>query len=1180
MNVCYTVLLIEDNVEDRALYKRYLQQDDDYAYEILEVETGSAALNLCQERLPDLILLNFLLPDADGLEILNQLRRRWSPTPLPVILLAGQGDELVAVQAMKSGAQDYLSKGRLTREAFYRANHAVLERFKFLGQLEQQQRQQRLFNTVALRIRQSLHLEEMLQVAVQEVRQFLKSDRVIVYQFDSFLNGTIVAESVLPQWKACLHSQVVDNCYWNGSGGNYLQGKAKAVSNIYEANLTECHIQMLEGFQVKANLVVPIVVENARQQVGDELSGTGSSSASPYLWGLLIVHQCEAPRKWQEFELQLLGQLAVQLAIGIQQAELYHNLQSLNAQLEAKVEARTLELQRANRDLQAEIMRRQITQRSLEDSERRFRAIFNNTFQFTGLLTPDGVLLEANQTALDFVGVSLEEVQLRPFWEAPWWAFSTATQEQLRKAIAQAAAGVFIRYEVDVMGVGGQLATIDFSLRPIKDESGKVVLLIPEGRDITDRKKLEESLQERELFLRLVMDNLPQMIFWKDRESRFLGCNRQILEHGGFFSVLEIIGKTDFEMPWREQAALYQADDRLVMESGVPKLNIEEPITKAGGEVRWLRTNKVPLRNLDNEVIGILGTCEDITDQKHTESALQELNLKLEARVELRTSELQNLKERQAFILTSSPGVVYVARAFGDFGATFMGANVRALFGYTPEHYTTDSSFWMKHIHPDDRDRVVAGLDHFFNTGYHIHEYRFLHANGTYRWVYDQCKLIRDEQENPLEIIGYWTDITDRKQIEDELRRSNAQLETMNHQLAKATRLKDEFLASMSHELRTPLNAILGLAEGVLDEVYGPLTDRQRKALTTIQNSGAHLLALINDILDLAKVEAGQMKLSLSTASVQGLCQSSLEVVKPLADRKTIQLTTRLPGKPLQIQVDERRMSQILINLLNNAIKFTPEGGQVLLEARLEVLEEGSQSSAPQLLFSITDTGIGIAPENLQKLFQSFVQIDSSLSRNHSGTGLGLALVKQLTLLHGGTVSVSSQVGVGSCFTVHLPYYPGSRSLTAPDTSNAEAKVVSASVPLLAPSITDMPLVLVAEDNEANVEALKDYLELQGCKVVIAQDGLEAVALAKTQPFRLILMDIQMPRLNGLDAIRQIRQIPDRANTPIIALTAMAMPNDRQQCLNAGATDYLSKPMNLKQLTRLIHTYLEKGNGA
>lgn len=397
-------------------------------------------------------------------------------------------------------------------------------------------------------------------------------------------------------------------------------------------------------------------------------------------------------------------------------------------------------------------------------------------------------------------------------------------------------------------------------------------------------------------------------------------------------------------------------------------------------------------------------------------------------------------------------------------------------------------------------------------------------------------------------------ELQERQQAQQQLTDRNQELAVSNQELARATRLKDEFLANMSHELRTPLNAILGITEGLQESIFGPITEQQERVLQTIERSGSHLLSLINDILDVAKIEAGQLELDIAAVPVAPLCQSSLAFVKQQAFKKGIQLAIQLSPKLPDLLVDERRVRQVLINLLNNAVKFTPDHGSVALEVclgtsrRVPKLNSSlGETEVHQFLeISVVDTGIGIAPEDVRKLFQPFMQVDSALNRQYTGTGLGLALVKRIVELHGGEVSLVSELGVGSRFTVDLPC---ANTLSGPDqpaTGAIEATEPSPAVPL------ESPLILLAEDNEANVSTIVAYLQAKGYRLTLAKNGEEAVAFAKAAPPDLILMDIQMPVMDGLEATRQIRQDPTLANVPIIALTALAMAGDRERCLAAG----------------------------
>ncbi|WP_165774571.1 hybrid sensor histidine kinase/response regulator [Candidatus Viridilinea mediisalina] len=386
-----------------------------------------------------------------------------------------------------------------------------------------------------------------------------------------------------------------------------------------------------------------------------------------------------------------------------------------------------------------------------------------------------------------------------------------------------------------------------------------------------------------------------------------------------------------------------------------------------------------------------------------------------------------------------------------------------------------------------------------------------------------------------------------------------ADLRAANQELARAVQLKDEFLANMSHELRTPLNAILGRSELLREQIYGTLTPRQDHAIQSIEESGRHLLSLINDILDLSKVEAGKLEISPEVCEVEDLCRSVIRMVKQLALSKQISLSSHFDPTVTNIIADPRRLKQILVNLLSNAVKFTPKGGSVGLEVEGNLEHE-------RVTFTVWDTGIGIATHDQARLFQPFVQIDSSLSRTHSGSGLGLALVLRLTKLHQGSISLTSSPGHGSRFEVLLPWrkmtFGSLRTSTdqATPQPDGSAEGITQITPLY-----PAPLVLLVEDHSENIAVMSDYLDQLGCTFHIAHDGIAAIHMANALQPSIILMDIQIPCLDGLEAMRHIRA-NGLQDTPIIALTALTMPGDRERCMAAGANAYIAKPVSLRGL--------------
>ena len=431
--------------------------------------------------------------------------------------------------------------------------------------------------------------------------------------------------------------------------------------------------------------------------------------------------------------------------------------------------------------------------------------------------------------------------------------------------------------------------------------------------------------------------------------------------------------------------------------------------------------------------------------------------------------------------------------------------------------------------------------------------------DGSFYWLDTTIVPFIGVDGKPTQYISIRSDITTSMQAQETLHDAHQELRQANAELDKSARLKDEFLANMSHELRTPLNAILGLSESLLEEVHSPLSPRQHKSITTISNSGEHLLSLINDILDLSKIEAGMLELNLQKVQLKEFCESCLIFVRTQALKKNLQVGFQMEQESRSVLVDPMRLKQILVNLLTNAVKFTPQGKRIGL-----IVKFPKEDSSVE--FHVWDKGIGISPDDRDKLFKPFSQVDSGLNRSQEGTGLGLALVAKLTDLHGGNVKLESETGKGSRFIVTLPLH-----LSAASNPPLESTALEINKPRMVDSPPSRTFkILLAEDNETNIETIGGYLTEHGFEMSYAKNGVMAVEMAAELQPDLILMDIQMPLMDGITALKFIRKNVVLQTIPIIALTALAMFGDRERCIAAGATDYLSKPVVLKSLLGLI----------
>ncbi|CAN1210602.1 histidine kinase [Tumidithrix helvetica PCC 7403] len=677
----------------------------------------------------------FAVRPGDTLMVVQQVMEQRSIRRL--VVTGTQGELLgVVTQTSLLHALNPLELYTLSKILEQKVSQLEAEKLKLMenytAELEQQVAQrtadlhakferEQLIAKIAAKIAASLNLPEILEASVQALRSFLGCDRMLIWQFQPDWTGAIVAESVGAGWRAALHDVIDDPCFRGDIALRYGEGRTIAIANIYTAGYPNCYIQLLETYQVKANLVVPIHV-------------------SGKLWGLSIGHQCADYREWQDTDLLLLNEMAVQIAIAIQQA-MAHQL------------------------AQTELAERQRAEVALRDSEQRFRAIFNNSFQLLGLLSLDGTLLEINQTALRVGGILYEEVVGRPFWETYWWQISPEAQGQLQQAIARAAQGEFVRYEVDVWGVNQTIVPIDFSLRPIFDDSDRVVLLIPEGRDLRETKRRELELKQSEQRFESLAVAAPVGIFRTDDLGNCLYVNDRWCQIAGLtpeeaagFGWIDGIHPSDRE--------LVSAEWNASVEENRP-FSLEYRFLNQAGQITWGYGQAVAERNEFDEIIGYVGTITDISDRKYAEEqALHRLDI-LEVAKDIIAS-------------TDSVGkVIYLNRAG------------RALLGIA-----LDEDVSQTHI-PDYHSPQIAdfilqeAIPQCVQKGFWAGETRFRRRDGSEFPVLQTivCHRQRDGTISHYSTIA--RDISDRKQAEAALQQLNQELEIKVEQRTAALKASE-----------------------------------------------------------------------------------------------------------------------------------------------------------------------------------------------------------------------------------------------------------------------------------------------------------------------------------------------------------------------------------------------------
>ncbi len=765
---------------------------------------------------------------------------------------------------------------------------------------------------------------------------------------------------------------------------------------------------------------------------------------------------------------------------------------------------------------------------ALRDSEAQFRTLADSIPQLAWMADAQGSISWFNKRWYEFTGAKPGQSE---GWD--WTAFHHPDHlHRVTKGYREAlAAGTPWEDTFPLRRHDGAYRWFLSRALPIRDRRGRVARWLGTNTDVTEQRAAEARVAQAERRLQLALRSARIGTWsWDMGNDRIEGDARlreifgfgtgEVLDSAAFFSRThpeDLAALTEIVAAARENQGEYDTEFRVLLPSG---------------EVRWVVARGLVIDDMDGSALSMVGVTWDTTDRKRAEEGVREA------------------EERYRLAARATNDAIWDWNLVSD--RIVWNEAMRTLFGYPEELAETPGTWWKDHLHPDDRDRIVAGIEAVIAAGtYWTEEYRFLRADGSYANVLDRGFVQRRPWGRPLRMIGAMQDISHRKRVEEELEAARDAAEGANM-------AKSQFIANMSHELRTPLSAVIGYCEMLEEEAEDLGAASMLDDLRKINGNARHLLTLINDVLDISKIEAGKMEVHPEPFQVEPLVREVADTVQALVDRKSNRLVVAVQGSLGGALSDPVKLRQCLFNLLSNAAKFTEKGTITLTASRAAV------GGTDWLEFRVSDTGIGMTEEAKGRLFQRFSQADASTTRRFGGTGLGLAITRAFCTLLGGDITVDSAPGKGTTFTIRLPAdaRPALRAASEDPGS-----------PQAGPGRSTQgegELVLVVDDDPNMRDLLTRFLVKEGFAVRTASNGPEGLALAAEIEPVAILLDVMMPGTDGWAVLSSLKADPALAGIPVVMVS---MVRDRRLAFSLGAAEHLTKPVQWSRLKQVLDRY-------